>query len=350
MKLNRLGKGTSIAAAAGILIGLSSGVAAAAAPTASGTAASETAVGTPMSSLGIGLYNNSADNLVLQSVSGDNEGVPSAGTSLISGQGDQDFEVTFRAAKTTTVTATYSVQDDTGTALGTATIKLSVDAMAARDVSGSFKANDNTTLPLTTAYANNGNWQVEDSSPTTNNVNATDPEANTLVAQYCNDANDSATCTFTPSGHISTTQSELLVSGYTQTGGDNDPSTISLSSGYDDQTSVNTGTALTATMKLGNVLSVAISSAYNQTLAFDNTFTASESIAVNPGSTGYIWGQVPVIQYTGAMKIALGNTTWNIADMVVTSPDSTRTLTGFTTGTFKGYYPIGKPSQPPTTT
>ena len=87
--------------------------------------------------------------------------------------------------------------------------------------------------------------------------------------------------------------------------------------------------------------------AYNETLAFDKTFTANESLPVDPGYTGYIWGEVPVIQYTGTMKIVVGNSTWIIDDMIVTSPDSSRTVTAFDTGTYAGYYPIGRPSQPP---
>lgn len=346
MKLNRLTRGTSVLAAAGALLGLGAGLAAVAGP-AWAAAPPGGHVGAPMSSLGIDLYNNSADTLVLQSVSGDNEGVPPAGSTLASGVGYQDFEVTFRAAKTTTVTANYAVQDNTGTIVGTANLRFSVNAMAARSVSGSFTASSGGSLPLKTAYANNGDWQVEASTATTTTIDATDSRAPGLVRQYCNDANNTATCTFTPSNKESTTQPALLVSGYTETGGANEPSTISLASGYDSQTAVNTGNSMSATLKLGQVLSLGISDAYNETLAFDKTFTANESLPVNPGYTGYIWGQVPVIQYTGTMKIVVGNSTWIIDDMIVTSPDSSRTVTAFDTGTYAGYYPIGRPSQPP---
>ena len=97
MKLNRC---TSALAAAGVLLGLGAGLASVAGP-AWAAAPPGGHVGAPMSSIGIDLYNNSADTLLLQSVSGDNEGVPSAGSTLASGVGYQDFEVTFRAAKTT---------------------------------------------------------------------------------------------------------------------------------------------------------------------------------------------------------------------------------------------------------
>ena len=100
-------------------------------------------------------------------------------------------------------------------------------------------------------------------------------------------------------------------------------------------------------MKLGQVLSVGVSQTYSQTLAFDHTFTASESQQVDPGYTGYIWGQVPVIQYTGTMTISVGNTTWNITNFTVSSPDSTRALAQFVPLSYLGDFPIGTPDQPP---
>lgn len=336
----------SVLVATSVLIGLGAGVASAATPASTVTTAGPL-TGLAKTSLSIPLYNNSSDNMVLQSISGDNAGVPAVGSALVSGNGDQDFEVVFRAAKTTTVTAQYGMQDDTGATVGTATVGFAVDALGARAVSGSFKTTDGASMPFKTDYVGNGAWEVENASSTTNTIHATDPQANVLVQQYCNNANNSAVCTFTPAAQIPTTAPRLLASGYTQTGGDNEPSTVSVSAGYDDQTSTNTGASVTATMKLGGVLSLGVSQAYNQTLAFDKTFTAGESIPVNPGFTGYIWGQVPVVQYTGTMKIVVGNTTWNIDDYIVTSPDASRPLTSFTTGTYQGYYPIGEPDQAP---
>ena len=344
MNTSKLGRAAAMLTVSIALIGAGSGVASAATPTPPATltpppaAAVKSRVG---SSLGIGFFNNSSYNLVLQSVSGPNEGVPANGSVLTSGKGSQDFEVTFRAAKTTTVSAQYAARDHTGATVGTVTVNFSVDALAARSVTQS------STLPVQTAYVGAGNWELEDSTATTSTIDASDPTANTVVQQYCNDANNSATCTFTPAGNAKTTQSALLASGYTQSGGDGDSSTISVSDGYDSGASVNTGGSVTAGLKLGKVFSISIEEAYGQTLSFDTTFSASESIDVPPGDTGYIWGKVPVVQYTGTMKVVVGNTTWDITNMVLTSPDPSRALSSFTTTTVEGYYPIGKPSQPP---
>lgn len=339
MITNKLGRAVAMLTVSVGLVGAGCGVASAAPPTHPPKAAVRGSVG---SSLGIGFYNNSSYNLVLQSVSGPNEGVPSVGTTLTSGKGLQDFEVTFRAAKTTTVTAQYAAKDNTGATVGTATVSFSVDALGARSVTGS------SALPVKTDYVGGGNWELEDSTATTTTIDASDSVASTVVQQYCNDSDNSATCTFAPASNVKATESALVASGYTDPGGDGSPSTISVSDGYDSGASVNTGGSVSAGLKLGKVFSLSIQEAYGQTLAFDTTFSASEAIDVDPGDTGYIWGNVPVIKYTGTMKIVVGNTTWNITNMVLTSPDTSRALSSFITETLPGYYPIGKPSQPPT--
>lgn len=143
-----------------------------------------------------------------------------------------------------------------------------------------------------------------------------------MVEQYCNVANNSAQCASCTHQQRREHTVGAPRSGYTEPGGDGTPGTISVSSGYDQGTAVNTGGSLTAGMKLGKIISISIEQTYGHELAFDTNFTASEAIDVNPSDTGYIWGRVPVIQYTGTMKVVVGNTTWTITNMVLTSPDT----------------------------
>lgn len=295
------------------------------------------------SSLSIPLFNNSSYNMVLTSVSGDNAGVPSVGSALLSGEGSQDYEVVFRAAKTTTVTANFDFKDASGNIAGTGTVKLSVDALASRSVSSSYSSG----LNLKTNYVGNGAWEVEDSAHTNNTINATDAQAPALVQQFCNDSGNSAACSFSASAKASATQQKLLASGYNQPGGDGQPATITMKSGYESETSVTTGTSVSASLKLGSILSLGVKQSQDEDLAFTEIFTASQDVVVNPGDTGYIWGMVPVIQYTGTMTIIVGNTTWTINNFTVTSPDTTSSLSGLQTTTLHGNYPIGKPDQPP---
>lgn len=351
MKLHGFGKTAAVLLTTGAVLGLGTGVACAATPQVAHSATVTTAANDSLgkTSIGIWLYNNSSDNLVLQSVTGDNAGVPTVGSDLSSGVGHQDFEVVFRAAKTTTVTATYQVQDETGADLGTATVQFWDNAVGMSGASGSFRATDGTSLPLKTEYiGSTGNYEVVDSTAVTHTVDAATSQAGDLVQRYCNDANNSAVCTFKPTSKTptSTTVEKLLVSGYTPSDSKS-PSVISVSAGYDDQTSTTVGGAVSASMKLGKVLSAGVSQAYSQTLAFDQTFTASESYQVDPGYTGYIWGYVPVLEYTGTLTIQVGNTTWDITNFTVTSPDSTRSLSDFHPQSYLGDYPIGTPDQPP---
>ncbi|WP_072802409.1 hypothetical protein [Rhodococcoides yunnanense] len=111
------------------------------------------------SSVGIHLSNNTDTTFVLTSVSGDNEGVPPIGSQLPANSPATylDFEVTWRAAKKTTVTAEFDVYglDDTMHTVqyGTARVELSVDAI--RDVSAhaTFTDAGNWPLQLCTALA-----------------------------------------------------------------------------------------------------------------------------------------------------------------------------------------------------
>lgn len=342
-----IGIGIAIGSASGQTGDSMEGASAPASPASSGSSAPASA-GTPSaglgkSSLSIPLYNNSSYNMVLTSVTGDNAGVPSAGSALLAGEGYQDYEVVFRAAKTTTVTANFDFNDPSGNTQGTGTVKLSVDAMASRSVSSSYSSD----LALKTSYVGNGAWEVEDSAHTTHTIDATDAQAPTLVQQFCNDADNSASCSFKASAKTSATQGKLLVSGYNQPGGDGQPATISMKSGYESETSVTTGTAVSASLKLGGILTLGIKESQDEELAFSQIFTSSQELPVDPGDTGYIWGQVPVIQYTGTMTVDVGNTTWTINNFTVTSPDTHGSLTGLKTATYHGQYPIGKPDQPP---
>lgn len=304
---------------------------------------SDTAADLSKSSLSIPLYNNSSYTMVVQSVSGDSAGVPELGTVLLSGKGSQDYEVVFRAAKTTTVTAQYQLQNPAGDTMGTGTIKLSVNAVGSRSVSSSYTSG----VGLKTEYVGNGAWEVEDSAAVTHTLDATDPQAATVVQQFCNDANNSAVCKFDSARKTSTTQQKLLVSGYTQTGGDGEPSEISVSSGYESQATVTTGTAVSASLKLGGILTVGVKQGQDEELEFATVFTAADNLDVDPGDTGYIWGAVPVNLYSGTMTVDVGNTTWVINNFTVTSPDPKTPLSKFVSGTFHGYYPIGHPDQPP---
>jgi hypothetical protein len=343
-----------VLAATGALVGVGVGVAyAAPAPAVSAmhraAAARDPRVGSPTSSTGIHLYNNSFDKLTLTGVSGDSEGVPSIGSVLAPGVGFQDFEVTFRAAKSTTVTANYDVFNATNLKLGTSTIKLSNNEWDDTSVHGTFTATDGSTLPLKTG-SDNGGFQVEGNDTTQIDVDASSTTASDLVNNYCNTVNTNATCSFTPTNRTATKQMKLLATGYTEPGGDNTPGTVSVSGGYSATTSDSWSVTVTATMELADVYSEAISTTYGQSVSWTNTFSAGDSIGVNPGYTGYIWGDVPVIQYTGTMQVQLGNTTYEIQNAALSTPDPSRALSDFYAGTWLGNDPLGSPSQPPSGT
>ena len=325
----------------GAMVGLGAGIASAATP------AGADQLG---SSEGIHLYNNSFDTLVLTKVSGDNEGVPAVGGVLQPGQGYQDFEVTMRAAKTTTVTADYNVLDPSDNAIGTAAVKLSLDAVGVPSVSGTFTAADGSKLPLetqSTGGASLKQFEVVGNSSTPVTVNASDPTAKSLVEKYCTQKNTGASCSYHPSGRTSGAAMKLLAESYNPTGGDNEPANLSVSSGYNSSTSDSWTDTFSVQAELADVFSLGVQATYGQSVTWQNTFTASASIQVNPGSTGYIWGQVPQIEYTGTMQVSMGNTTYDIQNATLTTPDPTRALSDFHMGSWAGQDPLNSPTNPP---
>lgn len=109
------------------------------------------------SSVGIHLSNNTDNRFVLTSVSGDNKGVPAIGSELPANDTTAylDFEVTWRAAKTTTVTAEFDVFNLDGelrpVQYGTVQVRLSVDSI--RDVSAHATFTDFGNWPLSLCNA-----------------------------------------------------------------------------------------------------------------------------------------------------------------------------------------------------
>jgi hypothetical protein len=300
------------------------------------------------SSTGIHLYNNSVDKLVLTAVSGSSEGVPPIGSVLSSGVGSQDFEVTFRAFKSTTVTATYDVYDLTNTKIGRATIFLSNDAVGDTSVSGGFVASPNWLQPLPLMTAKYGSdFQVQGSSSAPITIDASSPAAVAMLNDYCNTTNTHATCTYTPSSRTAGTQMHLLAEGYTIPGGGNTTGTVSVSSGYSASTATSWSVTVTAQTEMADILEAGISATYGQTVTWTNTFTAGASIPVDPGYTGYIWGNSPVINYSGTMQIKLGSTTYNIVNAGLATPDPSRALSDFNWGTYLGNDPLHSPDKPP---
>lgn len=300
------------------------------------------------SSTGVHLYNNSVDKLVLTYVEGSNEGVPPIGSVLSSGVGYQDFEVTFRAARSTSVWAYYDVYDPTDTRIGTAVIQLSNDAMGDTSVNGTF-TNDQTPLPLMTAK-HGSDFQVQGNSSATITVDASSPTAIALTNEYCNTTNTDAKCTYTPTSRIAGTQMHLLAEQYSIPGGGNTDATVSVASGYSASTSTSWSVTVTAQMELADVFTAGISSTYGQSVSLQHTFTAGDSISVSPGYTGYIWGNSPVINYSGTMQLKLGNTTYDIVKAGLATPDPSRSLSDFNAGTWQGNDPLDSPDQPPAKT
>jgi hypothetical protein len=295
-------------------------------------------------STGVHIYNNSVYTMTLQSVSGDNCGVPPIGSVLQSGIGYQNLEVTFRAAKTTTVTAVYALTDpSSGEQVGTATIKASVDAFYDVSVSSTFTPMNGADLQLKTGSYSTG-YQVESSVPTT--VDASSPVAARLANEYCNTTTTDAKCTFKPTSEDVTTQEALLAESYTDSNS-TAPGSVSVADGYSASTSDSWSVTASATAELAGVFQAGISATYGKTITLTHVYNASTSISVPVGDTGYLWGAVPITSYSGTMQISLGGSTYVIDNATVSAPDPTRTLSQFQGVALAGKDPLNSPNTPP---
>jgi len=156
----RVVRAVAVTAAAVGLIAFGAGPAAAAAPGLGSSSDFPPLLG---SSVGIHLSNNTANTFVLTAVSGDNEGLPPVGSQLPANSPDTylDFEVTWQAAKKTTVTAEFDVYglDDTMHTVqyGTAKVELTVNAIRNVSAHATFTNIGNWPLQLCTALADEDN-------------------------------------------------------------------------------------------------------------------------------------------------------------------------------------------------
>lgn len=126
-----------------------------------------------------------------------------------------------------------------------------------------------------------------------------------------------------------------------------EPGEVSASNGYSASVTDTWSTTVTADTEIGGIFSAGIQATLGQSVNWGHTFTANVGIPVNPGYTGYIWGDVPVADYTGTMTIQLGNTTWNVTNTQFASPDPNGALSGFVTHSYLGNDPLNSPQTPP---
>lgn len=302
-------------------------------------------------SRGFHLYNQSSYNLVLQSADGDNVGVPGDGSALNSAVGYHDFEVVFRAAATTSVSAVYQMLDINGQRVGTAYFHMNVNALDSTSFSSDFRDMSNNKMPLkavsfSDASTVGDSYKIVNSNTTTSTVDISDPQASGLIKQFCEDDNNYALCTFTPTQSTATTESKLLTSGYmdSQSEGESD---VEVEGGYTQTTSTSTDLVLSASLKIAHIITIGVKTAYKQDIETSHSFDYAFKETLRPGTTSYVWGQVPVTKYTGTLSTTIGNTTWKITNYSTTTPDQTRTITSLSGATIDGYFPIGKPDARP---
>lgn len=76
-----------------------------------------------------------------------------------------------------------------------------------------------------------------------------------------------------------------------------------------------------AKANIKGILELSISAKYGVTWANEYTFTEETSFTIHPGYKLWIETEDPLFKDTGQFAIKLGDTTWSLPGIVVTSPD-----------------------------
>ncbi|WP_143336649.1 hypothetical protein [Corynebacterium pacaense] len=337
-------RGAVCAISAVALIGMTVGPATAVGSSEGSSAARDHLLG--KTSKGIHIFNNTLGKMVLTGTGGDNAGHQPVGETLQPGVGYHDFEVVFRAAKKTTDWANYDLYDAAGNKTGTAVLQMSVDAFGDTSAKGTFTGLNGSALPFTVSGYSSG-FQVVSTSSNPATYQANDPMAANIVDSFCNNPSTTYTCTFIPGSRAPATQMKLLATSYNKPGGSNEPSSLSISSGYKASSSDTWSVSGSIKIGLEGVFSAGIKTTYGEGTSFENTFTASEAIEVDPGYTGYIWGSIPVTTFAGTIQIKLGGSTYSVQQVQVNTPDASRPMSSFRAGTWAGEDPLNSPDTPP---
>ncbi len=297
---------------------------------------------------GIHLHNNSLNPMQLSSATGDNGGMPEAGHWLNPGVGYDDFEVVYRPTKNTYVYAVYDVYNpDRTEKIGTAFVKFKNDEWNGGTVSATFSSFDSANPVKLQVSKNSDGWQIVGTDTAQTTIDAGSAMAGSLVDQYCNTVNTDVSCKFMPSNQKPEYTTRLLVHGYQYDDGTGTAGRVSAGSKYAAGTSTSWSVGVSVEMGLAEVFSAGIEATWGGSVSLENEFSTSASVPVAAGHTAYIWGQIPVTNYTGTLQLKIGTSVFNIVNSSMKVPDSTRPLAGYLMATREGNDPLNSPDTPP---
>ena len=268
---------------------------------------------------GYNVYNDSAETLVYVSTTG-NVGVPPTAPMVPGSM--VNLEVPATVFHDYSGHVTWNIVSPTGASVGT--LVVGVDELG--NSSEQFTATGGGTLTTMTAQGSaiDGTGETisivdAKGSPATQTTYAPGSDAEQAALTNLCSSNPKA-CTFTPTAKTNVKVPALLAEAYN--GGDAGNSTLETDTGFQSATTDTWGVSLTTQVTIAGIVQVGVTANYGQSVHKDYTFQTNYSIPVAQGETGYIYGAIPKIQYTGTFTAVLGNTTFTLPGVSYLSPNT----------------------------
>ena len=302
---------------AGVMMAIVAGIAASvAAPAGAATGAprAQLAPAAPESSLRYTVTNLSEYTLKLDKIVGDNrfEGRPNIGETIAPGR-SQIFEVQRVFCSDQRDSAEYQVIDN-GKTIGRFNAYMAVlnDFWC-----NPVRYTDCSTVTVGTCQHNDTTLSFLN---TTKTYTVTDPAAqSTLLDQYCAGA-PNFSCKFNPASR-EYIQGPRHLSGEAYNNGTSSPIPVEITSTSKAVLTQSVEINANAKVTVAKLIEAGISGKYGTTLVTEYTFTRKISYTVLPHTSVRPESEDPLIKDTGTFVIKLGNTTWNLPGVVVTSPN-----------------------------
>jgi len=285
------------------------------------------AVGNPgdvnaAASRGVTVTNMSGDTMRLKSVTGDHwfEGRPLDGAEIRPG-GEHRWEMQLQYLKDNNETVTYDLIRPDGSSDGEVKFHMRLTTLFFGDVDQSTSCLSISSRDGVSCSASTYNVTLTDRPGTVRDLNGSGPNAVAIdvLQNLCNTGK--ATCEF------KATSQEKRLGPAKQMGS----RTGNVSSSDTDKT-ITVTDSWSSSDSLGGSVSLKIPIApveltlqatYNHTWTQTYSFGETVKVVMKPNEWGWVEQRAPYVRHIGTFVVKYGNTTWNIRDVAIDSPDAT---------------------------
>lgn len=254
-------------------------------------------------------------------VSGSDETTAPALHSILQpGVGYDDFEQTYILGETTQAEASYAVLQNGMGIAGIGTFRPYMQIYSISDDKVYCTVDFGACSPQGTTYVDGSTIEYLDPPGTVHNIPAGQGQAQAATLnQFCADDN-SATCTFTPTG-----QQEVWSPSHQVGDTFINNTNVLQHPEVDIDDSVGTSDSIDVTVKAGfklfKVVDVSISATYGHEWTTEHRFIKKYPYDCEPHNKCWLEEMVPMLRTTGDFTLKLGNTTWNLPGVYFDSPD-----------------------------